>query len=257
VGAGEPPRPPLLPIPQRGAAPERRVPTAYWAPRGCEPFVRSGQFASHYWPTLKPIIQELWAAGHQTLFYAEGDWSHHLDEFAELPDRSIVYHVDQGDIGAVHRKLGHKFCLSGGIPNYLLARGTPDEVRTACKRVIDEVAGDGGYIMDASAIIQNDAQVENIRALSDFTREYGVYSTGHAADVAGRSGTARTDGRDRRAPAGVSGPRDLRDPPACVPWDERANELPQISGDRDLVRRVWEDIDALGHTFIWHCLLSF
>ncbi|MHC4756200.1 MAG: uroporphyrinogen decarboxylase family protein, partial [Planctomycetota bacterium] len=40
---------------------------------------------------------------------------------------------------------------------------------------IDGVAGDGGYIMDAGAIIQNDAKVENVRAMTEITREYGVY----------------------------------------------------------------------------------
>jgi uroporphyrinogen-III decarboxylase len=80
-----------------------------------------------------------------------------------------------GDIFEVHKKIGHKFCISGGIPNYLLSLGTPDEVRNYCKKVIDGVAGDGGYIMDASAIVQNDAKVENIKVMTDFTREYGVY----------------------------------------------------------------------------------
>jgi hypothetical protein len=37
------------------------------------------------------------------------------------------------------------------------------------------VAGNGGYIMDASAIMQNDSKVENVKAMTDFTREYGVY----------------------------------------------------------------------------------
>jgi hypothetical protein len=37
------------------------------------------------------------------------------------------------------------------------------------------VARDGGYIMDASAIIQDDAKIENMRAMTDFTREYGTY----------------------------------------------------------------------------------
>ncbi len=100
---------------------------------------------------------------------------HHLDSFAELPDGSIIYHVDTGDIFKVHKKLGHKFCLSGGVPNYLLSYGTPDEVRDVCRKIIDGVAKDGGYIMDASAIIQNDAKVENMKAMTDFTREYGVY----------------------------------------------------------------------------------
>ena len=28
-----------------------------------------------YWPTLRQIIEALWARGHQTLFYAEGEWN--------------------------------------------------------------------------------------------------------------------------------------------------------------------------------------
>ena len=167
--------PHLLHVALSGADPDKKVPVTIWMHRGCVPFVSPEQFDRFYWPTLKPIIEELWARGHQTLFYAEGSWNAHLDSFAELPDQSIVYHADMADIFEIHKVLGHKFCLSGGIPNALLAVGTPDEVRAHCKKVIDGVARDGGYIMDASAIIQNDARVENMRAMTDFTREYGVY----------------------------------------------------------------------------------
>lgn len=48
-----------------------------------------------------------------------------------------------------------------------------------------------------------------------------------------------------------------REPGVCVSWDEKLTELPEISGDKELVKRVWEDIDALGYLYIWHCLLSF
>jgi hypothetical protein len=158
-----------------GADPDKNVPIGYWMHRGCVPFFSMEHFKRFYWPTFKPIVEEIWAHGHQVLFYAEGNWDAHLDSFAELPDQSIVYHVDQGDIFKVHKILGEKFCISGGIPNWLLATGTPAEVRDYCKKVIDGVAGDGGYIMDASAIVQNDAKVENIKAMTEFTREYGVY----------------------------------------------------------------------------------
>jgi uroporphyrinogen-III decarboxylase len=167
--------PHLLHVALSGADPDRNVPIGLWMHRGCVPFVSQKHFDKLYWPTLKPIVEEIWAQGHQVLFYAEGDWDAHLASFAELPDGAIVYHVDMGDIFEVHKAIGHKFCVSGGIPNYLLAVGTPDEVRNYCEKVIDGVAGDGGYIMDASAIVQDDAKVENIRAMTEFTREYGVY----------------------------------------------------------------------------------
>jgi hypothetical protein len=133
-----------------GADPDKNVPIGLWMHRGCVPFVSRKHFEKFYWPTLKPI-------------------------FAELPDASIVYHFDMGDIFHVHKVLGHKFCITGGIPNFLLSYGTEQEVRDYCKKVIDGVARDGGYIMDAGAIMQNDTKVENMRAMTDFTREYGVY----------------------------------------------------------------------------------
>jgi len=158
-----------------GADPDKNVPIGFWMHRGCVPFVTMEHFRKFYWPTLKPIIEEIWSHGHQVLFYAEGDWTAHLDSFAELPDGSIVYHVDKADIFETHKKIGDKFCLSGGISNTLLSFGTPDEVRQCCKKVIDEVAGDGRYILDAEAIMQDDTKVENMRAMTDFVREYGVY----------------------------------------------------------------------------------
>ncbi len=158
-----------------GADPDKNIPIGFWMHRGCVPFVSMEHFNKFYWPTLKPIIEEIWSQGHQVLFYAEGNWNAHLKAFAELPEKSIVYHVDHADIFEVHKVLGEKFCISGGIPNFLLSFGTPQEVRDYCKKVIDGVAGDGGYIMDASAIVQDDAKVENIKAMTEFTREYGVY----------------------------------------------------------------------------------
>ncbi|MFQ6035455.1 MAG: hypothetical protein ACE5NM_06350 [Sedimentisphaerales bacterium] len=46
-------------------------------------------------------------------------------------------------------------------------------------------------------------------------------------------------------------------PGVCIPWQEKVKELPQISGDKELIRKVWQDIDALGYMYIWQCLLSF
>jgi len=158
-----------------GADPDKNVPIGLWMHRGCVPFVTMEHFKTLYWPTLRPIIEQIWSHGHQVLFYAEGDWNAHLESFAELPDGAIVYHVDKADIFEAHKKIGHKFCLSGGISNTLLSHGTPDEVRQCCKKVIEGVAGDGGYILDAEAIMQNDTKVENIKAMTEAGREYGAY----------------------------------------------------------------------------------
>lgn len=167
--------PHLLKVAILTSDPKKQLPVGLWMHRGCMPFISPQQFDRFYWPTLKWIIEELWKQGIQVLFYAEGEWNPNLKWIAQLPEKSIIYHVDRGDIFEVHRVLGEKFCISGGIPNDLLAFGTPDDVKAYCKKVIDGVAKDGGYIMDASAIMQDDTKIENVRAMTEFTRQYGVY----------------------------------------------------------------------------------
>jgi uroporphyrinogen-III decarboxylase len=167
--------PHLLKVALMTSDPNKQLPVGLWMHRGCMPFLSPQQFERFYWPSLKWIIENLWKEGIQTLFYAEGEWNPNLRWIAQLPEGSIIYHVDRGDIFEVHRVLGEKFCISGGIPNDLLAFGTPEDVKEYCKKVIDGVARDGGYILDASAIMQDDTRIENVRAMTEFTRQYGVY----------------------------------------------------------------------------------
>ncbi|MCR4413959.1 MAG: hypothetical protein NUV77_16205 [Thermoguttaceae bacterium] len=48
-----------------------------------------------------------------------------------------------------------------------------------------------------------------------------------------------------------------RPPGTCIPWDEKVKELPPITGDKELVKRVWEEIDGMAYVYIWQILLSF
>ena len=48
-----------------------------------------------------------------------------------------------------------------------------------------------------------------------------------------------------------------REPGVCIPWQEKLKELPEVLGDKQLIQKVWEDIDALAYTYIWQVLLSF
>ena len=243
--------PHLLNVALSGADPTGNVPVTIWMHRGCVPFVSHDVFDGVYWTTLRPIIEGIWAAGHQTLFYAEGNWNAHLDRFRELPAGSIVYHVDNADIFEVHAKLGDRFAISGGIPNVVLSYGTPEEVRAVCKRVIDGVAGDGGYICDASAIIQNDASIENMRLMTDFVREYGVYSSTKPAPEP-EPAPAEATGQ------GIPGfPSTRTAPGVCFPWAQKAAELPPISGDPALIERVWNEVEGLAYMYIWQVLESF
>jgi hypothetical protein len=203
-------------------------------------------FSNIFWPTLKPIIEELWRNGRQTLFYAEGNWDYHLDDFATLPAHSIVYHMDQANPAKVFSKLGGKFCLSGGIPNAMLAYGTPDKVRAKVKEILDLCAQDGAYIMDASAIVQNDATIENMKAMTEATLEHGVYSRSRPAPPPQPKPAPQTIGRPTRTPPG-----------SVEPWDRVKNHWPPVTGDEQLVRNIWAQTDGLAYMYAWQILESF
>ena len=116
------------------------------------------------------------------------------------------------------------------------------------------MAGDGGYIMDAGAIIQNDARVENIRAMTDFTREYGVYSSGHSS-LPARPPPARCAAPAGQPPAFLQGPG-ARSAGLCAPWEQERDSGRRSRATRPLVEQVWDEIDGLANMFIWQILLS-
>jgi hypothetical protein len=49
----------------------------------------------------------------------------------------------------------------------------------------------------------------------------------------------------------------IRKPGVAFPWEEKLKELSQIKGDKELIKKIWEDTDVLAYVYIWHCLLSF
>jgi len=42
-----------------------------------------------------------------------------------------------------------------------------------------------------------------------------------------------------------------------VPWPQQREEMLEMTGDEQLVRKNWEEIDAWTYSFLWHCVVSF
>ena len=70
--------------------------------------------------------------------------------------------------------LGDVACISGNMPIDLLSVGTPQRIKDHAKKLIEIAGKGGGYIMMNGAVIDN-APPENLKAMIDFTREYGKY----------------------------------------------------------------------------------
>ena len=226
-----------------GGDPDKNVPITIWAHRGCVPFISPEIFDEVFWPTLKPVFEEIIRHGHQILFYGEGNWEQHYDNLLELPEGSIIYHIDKGDPAYAAKKLKPKFAISGGLSYDVLARGKPENVRDHMKTLFASVKEGGGYILDATALMLSDIQPENVKAAIDYTMEYGVYSS---------SSPAQAIGKPVPAPAIPSG---SRPPHVCRSWETESKNYKNLSGDRDLVRTKWENNDAAAYNYLWTTVL--
>ena len=252
-----------------GADPDGNVPVTIWAHRGCVPFISPEIFNEIFWPTLKPIFVEVIRAGHQILFYGEGNWEAHYDNLLELPAGGIIYHIDRGDLGTA-RKLKRKFALSGGLPYDALARGTRDEIRAEMKKLFGALKDGGGYILDASALMLSDIKPENIKTAVDYAMEHGVYSASHAGG-GDRFETGPEDdetniftgkNQNETAAAGAfseyirrGAAPGARPPNVCRSWEAECAGYKNLSGDVGLVRANWEKADAAAYNYLWTTVL--
>jgi uroporphyrinogen-III decarboxylase len=142
--------------------------------KGLDGFMSPEQFNTFYWPTLKKLIVNLIDEGLNPFVLWEGDCTSRLETIGDIPKGKAVYWFERTDIFKAKEILGDRVCIRGNVPLSVMCTGTPDDVTAYCRKLIDVVGKDGGFIMDASTVL-DDAKPENIRAMIDFTKEYGVY----------------------------------------------------------------------------------
>ena len=70
--------------------------------------------------------------------------------------------------------LGDVCCITGNMPIDLLTVGTVQQVEDRAKELIDTCGKGGGYIMMNGAVIE-DVNPNNVQAMIDTTKSYGVY----------------------------------------------------------------------------------
>ena len=142
--------------------------------KGCAGLMSDEQFQKFYWPTLRKVIMGIIDEGLTPYVYTEGDYTSRLEIIKDVPKGKVVYHFEVVDVVKAKETLGGIACISGNVPNSLLISGTPDEVKDYCKMLIDILGKDGGFMMDTAAVI-DEAKPENVKAMFEFTKEYGVY----------------------------------------------------------------------------------
>jgi hypothetical protein len=143
--------------------------------KGADGFMSQEQFKTFYWPSLRKLIVGLIDEGLVPQLFAEGGYNHRLEVISDVPRGKVLWWLDRTDMKRAKETVGKVACLAGNVPLDLLCTGTPDQVKTYCRELIDVAGADGGFILSTGAGMQG-SKAANVKAMMDFAKEYGVYN---------------------------------------------------------------------------------
>jgi uroporphyrinogen-III decarboxylase len=142
--------------------------------KGADGFMSDDQFRSFYWPTLRKLIIGLINEGLVPQLFAEGAYNHRLEVISDTPKGKTVWWFDRSDMSKAKATVGKVSCIAGNVSLDLLCTGSPDEMRTYCKNLIEGAGKDGGFILSTGAGMQG-SKAPNVMAMIESSIEYGVY----------------------------------------------------------------------------------
>ena len=108
--------------------------------------------------------------------HSDGDMTPLLDPWLQLGQAAIhPIQPDVMDIHAVKADYGDRVCLVGNIFMNDLVHKEPADIEAQVRERIETIGKEGGYIISSSNSLTDDMKPENVRAMSDAIRKYGVY----------------------------------------------------------------------------------
>lgn len=124
----------------------------------------------------KRLVEDLAADGIFVVIHICGDTSRILDMLAEYSP--CGFELDyRTDLARAKQTAGARHVLFGNIdPSAVLALGTPQQVRETTQQLLSIWKSGGRFILNAGCAIPPTAPPENIHALMETTRKFGVYN---------------------------------------------------------------------------------
>lgn len=148
----------------------------FWGGRSSATFLSPKQFEKFVLPNMLDMVNRFLNDGFDVYLHFDGDYTPMLEMFTALPaKRGIILGVEKTDIVKAKKVLGDRLCLYGNITTTVLKLGTPEEVEAECRKLIEACAPGGGFILGTECEAPWDAPFENMKAMVDSVKKYGVY----------------------------------------------------------------------------------
>ncbi|MCJ7606205.1 MAG: hypothetical protein MUO19_09285, partial [Dehalococcoidales bacterium] len=142
--------------------------------KGEKGFMSPKQFETFYWPTFKKVLMGLIEEGLVPMPFAEGNYIPRLETIQDMPRASMAWYFEFMDMARAKATVGQNNCIVGNLPISIVVTGTAADVKEGCRKLIETCAPGGGYILSASASMDQ-GRIENLHAMMDAAKEYGVY----------------------------------------------------------------------------------
>ena len=142
--------------------------------KGAGGFMSNKQFETFYWPTLKKAMMAFIEEGLVPMPFAEGNYEPRLEIIKDMPRGKVIWYFEVMDMAKAKEVLSDNACIAGNLPVSIICTGTPQEVKEGCRKLIGTCGRGGGYILAGSASIDK-GDPENLRAMMEAAKEYGVY----------------------------------------------------------------------------------
>jgi uroporphyrinogen-III decarboxylase len=142
--------------------------------RSSADFISEKVFEDLVFPYLKKMVSKFIRDGYLVQLHCDTDWTSRLHYFTELPKGKIYLHMDERtDISKAKEVLGSHMAIEGNFKPSLFTLGTPNQIEKRTKEIIDDCADGGGLWVGVE--IPDDAKLENLKAMIDTCKTYGMY----------------------------------------------------------------------------------
>jgi len=154
---------------------------------GFDVYVSTDDMAFHTGPFFSPeVFRELVMPRYRRIaehisipwiIHSDGNMLPFMDDLLSLGIAGMhPMEKDAMDIVEVKRQYGDRICVLGNVDLNILGMGTPQDVETEVRYLIDHVGPGGGYIISSGNSLASYVLPENANAMSAAVRAHGLYA---------------------------------------------------------------------------------
>ncbi len=143
---------------------------------GNGPMISPQAYRDHVFPWYREMALRCHEKDRLFLMHSDGDLTELMEDIIKI-GVDVIQPIDPScmDIVEFKQTYGDRICIVGNVSNELLRSGTPMEVESHVKELLEKVAPGGGYCVGSGNSVPDWAQFENYMAMRDTTLKQGGY----------------------------------------------------------------------------------